>query len=157
MVAEFPCRCGAVFPTVKARAGHASGRPQCVLPREERLRRGRESSERARRAAGVRPMRPLADRFEDKVDRSGGPDACWPWTGVRTDRGYGQIWVDGGHRPATHVALELAGVDIPDGMVACHHCDNPMCVNPAHLFVGTASDNMRDMLAKGRGRWQRAS
>lgn len=93
---------------------------------------------------------PIESRFWSKVNRSGGPDACWPWMGTRILSGYGQIWENGKHRPATHIALRLAGRPLAPGEQACHQCDNPPCVNPAHLFAGSRSDNVQDMVAKGR-------
>lgn len=75
---------------------------------------------------------------------------CAEWTGARSRGGHGQIGIDG-RRVGTHrVAWTLAYGPIPDGMFVCHRCDNPPCVNPAHLFLGTALDNMRDMVTKGR-------
>jgi hypothetical protein len=76
---------------------------------------------------------------------------CWLWSGSLDRKGYGQIRVPGGVlRCATHVALELAGRALPAGMIACHRCDNPSCVNPDHLFHGTHKDNTHDMMRKGR-------
>lgn len=76
---------------------------------------------------------------------------CWLWDGSADTRGYGQIRVTGKRlRYASHVSLELAGRAVPPGMCACHRCDNPGCVNPDHLFVGTRSDNTQDMIRKGR-------
>lgn len=101
-----------------------------------------------------RIRRPLAERFEERVDRSGGPDACHPWTGTLSG-GYGRIGEGGrGCRILyTHrVAWELANGPIPDGLDVLHACDNPPCCNVRHLSLGTHADNMADMAAKGRVR-----
>jgi HNH endonuclease len=99
--------------------------------------------------------RSLADRFWEKVKKT---DGCWEWTARRLPKGYGTIsCVD--HRTslcAHRVSWELHNGPIPDGMWVLHHCDNPQCANPDHLFLGTHTQNMRDMLAKGRGRWRQA-
>lgn len=77
---------------------------------------------------------------------------CWEWTGCRV-RGYGQLFRAPGTPDRTHrISWELAHGAIPPGMYVCHKCDNPPCVNPEHLFVGTSSDNHRDCVAKGRTR-----
>ena len=98
-----------------------------------------------------------AQKFWPRVDKEGptvreGLGPCWLWTGSRQPRGYGHFY------PKLHVGLyahrvswELAFGPIPAGLHVLHHCDNPPCVRPEHLFVGTRSDNMKDMLAKGRG------
>lgn len=95
-------------------------------------------------------------RFWSKVDRSG---PCWRWTGgvFRCANGnYGRFWLGtkatGRDHHAHRIAYMLTHGRIPAGMEVCHHCDNPSCVRPDHLFLGTHSDNMRDMLAKGRRR-----
>lgn len=94
--------------------------------------------------------RPLEERFWERVDKSD-PDGCWLWTGSRAGRGYGRIAVDGKPRPAHRVAWELAnGVRMDSRFDACHHCDNPPCVRPDHIFPGTPRDNAADMVAKGR-------
>lgn len=92
---------------------------------------------------------PAVDRFWSKVDRRG-PDECWPWTGTRISTGYGQLWENGRHRPATHISVRISGREVPPKAVVMHSCDNPPCVNPTHLVVADAVANSMDMVRKGR-------
>lgn len=78
---------------------------------------------------------------------------CWLWLGPVVTGGYGTIYGHGRPWIATRVSLAIDGRPVSDGQIACHRCDNPSCVNPAHLFVGTHSDNARDAVSKGR--WPR--
>jgi hypothetical protein len=89
------------------------------------------------------------NRFRQKV-RTDGPGGCHVWTGARNIWGYGRLKCDGVMLSAHRVAWELANGLIPDGQSVLHRCDVRRCVNPAHLFLGTQEDNMRDMFAKGR-------
>lgn len=100
------------------------------------------------RSRGMRGT--VAERFWRNVDRSAGDDECWLWTGTTNSYGYGQLSINNRKRVATHIAWELTNGPVPDGLHMCHHCDNPPCVNPSHLFPGTRSDNMQDMQSKGR-------
>lgn len=96
-----------------------------------------------------RTLRPLADRLWAKVEKT---DTCWLWTGA-LQQGYGRMFyaaADRHPRLAHRVAWELTHGPIPDGMFILHHCDNPRCVRPDHLFLGSQLDNMRDRSAKGR-------
>lgn len=93
-------------------------------------------------------------RFLMRVEKRG-KDECWPWTGSRQERWHGQWRNAAGEIEPTHrAAWRLFVGEIPEGMHVLHRCDNPICVNPAHFFLGTQSDNAKDMWAKKRARPQ---
>lgn len=92
----------------------------------------------------------IVERFWLKVEKRD-TDECWSWCGGKSERGYGQL-SDGRHRSirSHRISYEIHKGAIPDRMLVLHSCDNPSCVNPAHLSLGTQLDNMADKCAKGR-------
>lgn len=85
-----------------------------------------------------------------RVEAAQGADACWIWPRAKDAAGRGRFWLNGKLMLAHRAAWTVQIGPIPAGAFLCHHCDNPSCVNPRHLYVGTHHNNMRDMRERGR-------
>ena len=89
------------------------------------------------------------ERFWSKVEKNS-DNECWEWKAGKYSFGYGEFSINGKNDLAHRYSYSLYYGEIPKGMFVCHHCDNPPCVNPKHLFLGTHIDNVNDMLQKKR-------
>jgi hypothetical protein len=103
----------------------------------------------------------LEDRFWSKVNRTE-PDKCWLWQAASTPNQrktyfYGHFVWNGKHVKSHRMAYELTFGEIPKGQIVLHRCDVTLCCNPAHLFLGSQQDNMRDMINKGRSKYCKGS
>lgn len=127
---DFECTCGAV------------PNPEEIKPQWLKAPHSLAMGKRRRGAS-------LQDRF-DRLTFPEPNSGCLLWIGATTKAGYGIMKIDGRTVPATHVALELAGLARPSDLFACHKCDNPSCVRHDHLFWGSHDANMADQKAKAR-------
>lgn len=129
------------------------------FPRKPSLVRSHMYCNQACRNAAPTPATPVENRFWVKVDKVGPIPlhrphlrSCWLWIGGREHYGHGRLTIRGIVWKAHRLSWVLHFGPIPDGLFVLHQCDNPPCVNPEHLFLGTQPDNVHDMQAKGRGR-----
>lgn len=98
--------------------------------------------------SGRLDLQTLGDKLKSKceVDNKN----CWNWMAYKNSLGYGRLRVNGVKTLAHRASYVFFTGDIPSGLLVCHRCDNPSCINPEHLFLGTAKDNHRDAVGKGR-------
>ncbi len=127
----------------------AAGRGLCKT-HHARLMKGQDPSQKSRFEKTHK------ERFFEKIEVRGEND-CWPWIGSKDQKGYGLFRYVTAKIIRSHRYMHMITVgDIPAKHLVCHTCDNPACCNPKHLFLGTDSDNMIDMVKKGRntpGKW----
>lgn len=123
--------------------------PQCSTEFAVRPSRASRSKYCSMACYNLNKSSAIEERFWRYVDKAG-PDECWVWTGAKAGE-YGRVSVKGVGFGAHRISYEMAKGPIPPGFIILHSCDNPPCVNPSHLRVGTHTDNVHDMLEKGRG------
>ncbi len=137
----------------KTRSGHVCLTCQHLYNTSPTRREAKARHRAAAREASPRTMKPwgrtpINQRFWDRLVRQ--ENGCWDWPAGTGVSGYGLISYEGRSTGTHRLAWQLTNGPIPEGMFVLHHCDNRRCCNPDHLFVGTHTDNMRDMHAKGR-------
>lgn len=105
----------------------------------------------SKKCHGLSKIMSLEMRFWEKVDKKS-KDECWEWLGAKGGRGYNQGQIRDNNKLiiASRVSWQIHFGNIPDGLSVCHKCDNPPCVNPTHLFLGTHQDNMDDKVKRNR-------
>lgn len=103
----------------------------------------------ARRVTGRNTPRTQEELFWSRIGKAG-KDECWEWTARRNGDGYGTIWFDGRDQGAHRIMWQLTYGEVPEGKYICHHCDNPPCVNPGHLYIGNAQTNADDRESRSR-------
>lgn len=136
------CRCGCgqktkIATKTRHRLMHVPGKPMIFINGHSLRMRVHPSPE---------------DRLWSRVDKTGGPDACWPWMGKLNEDGYGKIRGNDSAKSAMPVhrfAYEITCGPIQDGLLACHTCNNPPCCNPKHIYAGTHKDNAQDSIKAG--------
>lgn len=129
-----------------------ASRSQRRMRRQELWAKAQKSAHDPRSGKPHWPLIYLIDRYEN------GPNGCWNYSGSKNKQGYGIICLRIDGKATTVAVSRLMWMHVygkpPEGLDVLHRCDNPACIRPSHLWLGTHTDNMRDMIAKGRAYWQ---
>lgn len=131
---------------------HCGCGKKTAIAKDTNKKRGAVKGEPLRFLPGHTSRSRMPDNFWLKVAITANPDKCWEWQKGKRGK-YGGCSFNKREQMAHRVAWQLTYGEIPKGMCVCHKCDNPICCNPKHLFLGTHQDNMRDMNEKGRHKW----
>lgn len=121
----------------------------CACGCGQSIKKAKYPSEQKRFVSGHNNRQPVAARFWQRVDKRG-TDDCWNWTAGTGSHGYGQLSIDAIPKLTHRIAWELANGPIPDNLHVLHKCDNRLCCNVNHLFLGTNLENIQDMVKKDR-------
>lgn len=139
------------MPTNPNMACRVCGKPFYCTP--YRARHGGAYCTRSCYYAGIGALTPFERRLLDHraIDAETG---CWLWLGARSPGGYGILWANRARWQVSRIAMHVfRGFDLNSPLYVLHHCDNPPCFNPDHLFIGTQTENVHDMIRKGRARY----
>jgi len=121
----------------------------CACGCGQPIKKAKKPSQQSRFISGHNNRQPVEPRFWARVDKRGSDD-CWEWTAGTGNHGYGTLSINGQPETVHRLSWVMANGPIPDDLHVLHKCDNRLCVNPAHLFLGTNLDNIEDMITKGR-------
>lgn len=124
--------------------------PESTRQKQREGRKGKKHTKESRKKMSLARKGKIKNTPEDFWDKCHKSEGCWEWAGSRNRDGYGWFCFNGKTQGTHRLAWQLTHGSIPKGMSVLHKCDNPPCVNPDHLFIGTQGDNIRDAFSKNK-------